>query len=324
MRARLRRWDRLLPLFAWVTVAFTLLVILWGDYVVNSNSGMGCGDHWPTCNGTFVPANNAHSFIEYLHRASSGIDLLLVVLLFSWIWLRGSSRALKVASLLGLIFMLVEALLGAALVLFNLTIGNHQSTISDQALAVAVHLINTFLLFGSLALTALWTQAPPPRLRGSGARGAALLIGILGFLFLGASGAIASFGDILYPARSLAAGFRQDFSPTTSFLIHLRVFHPLIAALVGLYLLVTGLWMWRRGLGPAARRWALALLVLFLVQGALGGLNVLLLVPDWLALLHLMNADLVWICLLALSSSALAERGVAQRPEAQPALSGLD
>ena len=37
--------------FAWLTLAFLVLVVLWGAFVRATGSGAGCGSHWPLHNG---------------------------------------------------------------------------------------------------------------------------------------------------------------------------------------------------------------------------------------------------------------------------------
>src|SRR5690606_41669081 len=57
-----------------------LLVLLAGALVTNTDSGRGCGDDWPLCNGKFVPAYTVESMIEYSHRVGSGVAGILVAL----------------------------------------------------------------------------------------------------------------------------------------------------------------------------------------------------------------------------------------------------
>ncbi len=54
-----------------------------------------------------------------------------------------------------------------------------------------------------------------------------------------------------------------------------------------------------------------ALLVLVVVQLAAGALNVWLLAPVWMQMLHLLLADGVWIALVMVSAAALSERTAA-------------
>src|SRR6266542_622176 len=71
--------------YAWGVLGVNLFVILWGALVRATGSGAGCGAHWPLCNGEVVPSSRTTAtLIEYTHRASSGLALLLVAGLFWW------------------------------------------------------------------------------------------------------------------------------------------------------------------------------------------------------------------------------------------------
>lgn len=146
---------------------------------------------------------------------------------------------------------------------------------------------------------------------------------LLAILFLGTSGAITALGDTLFPATSLLEGMRQDFSPTAHFLIRLRIWHPVIAVLSGLYLF--GLVLKRaslrslRSLGSqhkpegAERVLGRLLLGLFFLQLLVGAVNVLLLAPVWMQLVHLFLADSVWCAFVLYCAAVFA--GPATSPE---------
>jgi heme A synthase len=201
-------------MYAWLVVAVNLLVIVWGAYVRASFSGDGCGSHWPLCNGEVIPtAPVIKTLVELTHRLTSGAALLLVVGL---VWrsrrLFPKGDQVRRGAFWSLIFILIEALLGAALVKFNLVAGNASVA---RAFVMSIHLVNTFVLLALLSLTAWWAMgAPPVRLRGQGKVNAIFAAGLCGTLLIAVSGAIAALGDTLFPARSLAEGMRQDFSPT--------------------------------------------------------------------------------------------------------------
>src|SRR5690242_19087626 len=76
--------------FAWLVTALTLGVILWGAYVRASHSGDGCGAHWPLCNGTVAlpAAGQTKTLVEFAHRATSGLDGLLVLALLVWAFVK--------------------------------------------------------------------------------------------------------------------------------------------------------------------------------------------------------------------------------------------
>src|SRR5580765_3471896 len=106
--------------FAWGVLAYNLGVIAWGAYVRASGSGAGCGAHWPLCDGRVAPRpRSIEMAVEFSHRVSSGIALLLVIALVVAAYRsypRGS--AVRRGAVASLLFMLAEALVGAGLVLF--------------------------------------------------------------------------------------------------------------------------------------------------------------------------------------------------------------
>src|SRR5262245_21170660 len=107
--------------FAWLVLSFNLGVILWGAYVRASSSGAGCGSHWPLCNGEAIPqAPTIKTLIEFSHRLTSGIALILVVALLVWA-LRAFARRhqVRTGAWLSLFFIFTEALIGAGLVLLQ-------------------------------------------------------------------------------------------------------------------------------------------------------------------------------------------------------------
>lgn len=281
-------------------------MILWGAFVRATHSGAGCGSHWPTCNGEVIPfAPRIETVIEFTHRTSSGIALLLVISLVVWAYRAyGSSHVVFKLSAWSLVFTLTEALLGAGLVLFQLVADDRSAM---RAVVMPTHLVNTFLLLATLALAA-WSAATDRRirLRQQGAVGWAIGIAIFLTVALAATGAIAALGDTLFPAASLREGVLQDLSPTAHFLLRLRPLHPLVAGSVGLYLLLfAGLLVHFRPSDPV-RRMARVICVLFGVQLVVGVVNMLLLAPVSMQLVHLLLADLVWVALVLIIAEACA------------------
>ena len=120
------------------------------------------------------------------------------------------------------------------------------------------------------------------------------------------TGTVAALGDTLFHATSLAQGFQLDFSASASPLLRLRIVHPLIAVAAGGYLILLGIRALGSPASPAARRLAQWLVVLVAVQFLLGVLNLVLLAPLGMQLVHLLTADLVWVTLVLLSAEVLA------------------
>jgi heme A synthase len=305
--------------YAWGVVAFNILVILWGAFVRASGSGAGCGSHWPSCNGEIIPrAAAVETLVEFTHRLTSGVALLLVIGLVVWA-VRSYPRGDRVrqGAYFSMGFIILEALLGAGLVLFELVAENASLA---RAIAMAVHLANTFFLLAALSLTAWWASGGAGvRLSRQGAYPALFGLGFAGVLALGMSGAITALGDTLFPAASLAEGLRQDFSSEAHFLLQLRIYHPLIALICAAYLFLLVILVTLQKPQPAARRLAWVAGLLFVVQLMAGAINLVLLAPVWMQIVHLLLADLVWISLVLLAAATLTAESQAESPVELPA-----
>ena len=291
----------------WGLVAFLLGVVLWGAFVRASGSGAGCGAHWPVCNGEVVPrAPSAQTLIEYGHRLSSA---LVGILGLGWaVWgFRAFPRGhrVRLGVVLGLLFLALEAMIGRALVLKGLVATDDSMA---RAVVMGLHLINTFLLLGVVALTGAWAAGTrSATLRQQHGLGILFGASLIGVVALGVTGAIAALGDTLFPARSLAEGFRQDMATGAHLLLRLRVLHPLLAVAVGTLLLATAAVSAMLRPGRPVRRAAIALAVLVVLQLVAGMVNLALLAPGWMQLTHLFLADAVWLATVLLGASALAD-----------------
>ncbi len=291
--------------YAWSVLGINFVVVLWGAFVRATGSGAGCGAHWPTCNGEVIPrAPAAETIIEFVHRLTSGAALLMVIGSVVWAW-RAYPKGHLVRKGAGwtMLFIITESLLGAGLVLFEWVA---QDASLGRVISMPLHLVNTFLLLASITLTAWWASGGQAiQLPRGDARLLWFGLGLLAILFLGTSGAVTALGDTLFPASSLLEGMRQDLSSTAHFLIRLRVIHPLIAGAAGIYLffLVLGRTMQHRPRGAEGTLGRL-LLGLFAVQLLAGVVNLVLLAPVWMQLVHLFLADSVW-CAFVLYAAAV-------------------
>ncbi|NJP05980.1 MAG: heme A synthase [Chloroflexaceae bacterium] len=294
--------------FAWFVLVYNLGIILWGAYVRATGSGAGCGSHWPLCNGQVVPdLEHSTTIVEFAHRVSSGLALLLVLGLLVWAWrIYPVGSPMRFSSLFVVIFTIIEALIGAGLVLFELVADNESLA---RGVWMGLHLINTFLLLVPLTLTAWWSSGGALlQMRGQGVTRVLLGISLLALLVLGSSGAITALGDTLFPATSLAEGIAQDLSPTAHLFIQLRVFHPLIAVVVGAIVLIATQMVSTLRPQPLVQRIGWGLLVLYGLQLLIGVVNMVLMAPVWLQMVHLLLATLIWITLVLFAATALSER----------------
>lgn len=276
----------------WTAVIGNALVIVQGAVVRVTHSGAGCGRHWPLCNGTVLPLDaTTETLIEFGHRLLSLGVLIVGAWLLAAAWrVRREHPGTFAFAGAAFFFLIVEALLGAATVLLGLTADD---TSVARGLMVASHLVNSLLLVGALAGTAAFATGVarwPLRASTQGPLLATIVMGLLGMLFLTFSGGIAAMGNTMFPSESLAAGLAADFDPNSHPLIRLRILHPLIAITVGVYLwLGLGLANWLKPT-DASRPWTAALVVTYAAQLVVGTVNLALLAPSVLQLLHLFMA----------------------------------
>lgn len=280
MEKRTKRFQAL----AAVTYATCLLVILWGAWVRISKSGAGCGDHWPLCQGSMVPQNpTVATLIEFTHRASTLVfSLLLLGMVVSAYRYFPKGHAVRWVSTFAVVFTLLEAVIGAVLVLAGL-VGTNESM--ARTIVIAAHLANSLLLSGSIALCGL-VASGDGRLKLAPRAYFPLVL----FLLVGGTGAIASLASTLFPSENLLAAIANDFGPTAHHLLRARVLHPLIA------LVTAGIFFryFAQVDGPLLQHLRKAGLILWPAAVLLGIGTLVFLSPLWMKLSHLGMAHLLW------------------------------
>src|SRR5260370_21296020 len=84
---------------AWIAAGCAYLLIVLGFVVRITGSGLGCGNHWPLCNGRlFPPLSDPGAVIEWSHRLVAGLVSILIVTLAA----RDLPRSLALGRLLGI------------------------------------------------------------------------------------------------------------------------------------------------------------------------------------------------------------------------------
>ncbi len=303
-----RRPSPALRRFAWGVLAYFIAVILWGALVRATGSGAGCGNHWPLCNGTLIQQSpGTATVIEFTHRVTSGISFFAAVGLLVWTFV-GTVRGhlARTAAVAAVAFTLVEAILGALLVKLGLTA---QSQSPLRAPYLALHLTNTLLLLASLTLTAHllgrrhgYTKTSVRLVAPIGAIACVLVV-----LMVGVTGSLAALGDTLFPATSLGAALTADFSSTSGWLMRWRWTHPAFAFLASVFLIWLVVRASRQSAQGDNRGLSALVLLLLAAQYVLGLLDVLLLAPVWLQIVHLLGADLLWSALVVLTARVALE-----------------
>lgn len=296
--------------YAWFTLAYNILVILWGVFLRASKSGDGCGQHWLTCHGEVIPsAPELKTVIEFSHRLTSGIAFLVVLALLIWAFRSfGKGHIVRKTAVVSFIFIITEALVGAGLVLT----GNTAEALTAARPFWAIgHLINTFILLAFLTLTAWFASGRNWRFNRDGTLAALLALGVAAIFFVGMTGSIAALANMLFPSGTLSEGIAKDFSETSHALLRLRVMHPISSIIASVFLVFLAGWVRNRSGGDAeVTRWSNILSILLIVQVAFGAATLLTLGPIVMQLGHLFLADAVWISFVLMSATALSGKEI--------------
>jgi len=296
-----KRFER----YVWIVLGYTIIVILWGAFVRATGSGAGCGNHWPLCNGEVIPREPLlETIIEISHRLTSGLLLIMIVVLtFFSFRLYPKGHIVRRGGVLTLVLVIIEALFGAALVVLELVAHNASLT---RAFSVSLHLVNTLVLVGAITLTGMWARGiAAPDFKGRGRMLIWIIIGVMMTLLLGASGGIAALGDTLFPVTTFAEGLAQDVDMTANVLLRLRVLHPVIAIATGIVMVVVSQIIAQMNPVAGTRQASRVLLAAYVGQLGLGTVNMVLLAPIPIQLLHLLLADVIWIAFVVLVGLAL-------------------
>ena len=281
-----RRFARLARLAA----TCTYLLIILGAIVRITGSGLGCGEHWPLCNGRLLPPLDLPTVIEYGHRlAAAAVAVLVTALAASGWWLRHRppppSTALHrpgVAAYVALALLILQIALGAVTVKLSL-----------PPWTVILHLGTAMLLLATLIVTAkrpMLTPGASPGNTGAGSTPGSRP-GLVGTIALALGFVTVLFGALTanLGAASACLGFplcNGAVIPAGNDLQHVHWTHRLLAfALLG-YALWWAVRSRRRGAW-----WVVALVaVLITVAGAM----VLLTLPPALQAAHVALGAAVW------------------------------
>jgi heme a synthase len=263
-----RRFTRL----AWTAATFTYLLIILGAIVRITGSGLGCGEHWPLCNGKLLPPLDVPTLIEYGHRlAAAAVSALVAALaLYAWRLRRGvgsgewhaPERTAYVA--LGLLFLQVA--LGAVTVKLSL-----------PPWTVILHLGTAMLLLAALIVIARGRPVAQPSRAGLGALGLGFVTVLLGALTANLGAATACLGFPLCNGQ---------LAPDGNYLQHVHWTHRLLAYSLFGY----SLWWAAR----TKRRGAWWVLALVIAQVVVAAAMVLLALPRPLQAAHVAVGAAVW------------------------------
>ena len=113
-----------------VAAVATYVLIAVGGLVRATDSGLGCPD-WPLCFGDWLPPADLNAWIEHTHRLVAAVfvgPLVGAVGLITVFSSRRRDTPLLVAAVVAGVLVIVESLLGAAVVLQGLAASSSRRT----------------------------------------------------------------------------------------------------------------------------------------------------------------------------------------------------
>ncbi|MEO8898452.1 MAG: COX15/CtaA family protein [Candidatus Dormibacter sp.] len=281
------------------TAVATYLLIVMGGVVRVSGSGLGCGakDQWPLCQGSLLPPLQQAALIEFSHRWLAVIAAVLLLTMAGWVWLRYRAvRPLAVGAVVVVLLYILQIVLGAITVFFNLPSG-----------VIMVHLANALLLLGSLVWIAVFTaMAGSVRIRPALGTMRLTAVAVGATYILALSGAFV----VDQGAGAACAGWPlcgNGFTLTPGQSADINLLHRLVAGIVVLLLGYSMMKLRRGRPGDRALRLAtLSVTLLIVAQVIAGAVLVDTHLPSAVRGVHLALASALWACV---AMSAAIARG---------------
>lgn len=298
-------------IMALTTALMTLGLIIFGAVVRVTDSGLGCGNEWPMCNGTLIPPmDNLTAWIEWLHRLFAvliglfGIGTLVLAISAY----RKRNQQVLTATIIAAVLFALQSALGALVVVLDL-----------PPTAVTLHLGTAMLLLGALlvAAVAAWYQPKQRTARDSFSLLAYIttalsLVVILSGALVRGAGATLACTD--WP---LCNGEVLPFSQGPLASIHFM--HRVIVLGLGVALVMLVVMAFRSGRDARLRLLTLLAAGVYLAQAGVGAMYVFsVAAPEWGAA-HVGMAAATWALLVVISTfDTLNQQEVSQQPAWQP------
>jgi heme a synthase len=271
----------------------TLILVAIGGLVRATQSGLGCGDDWPHCNGRLAPALETRAeIIEFSHRFVAMIVgfMVLGLAILAWRHYRNNPRILR-STLGALVLVIFQALLGALVVIQEL-----------KAETVVVHLVGSMSVLALLIYIIGTVGADQGRFRveadaALSRQAVVVALSVLALLMVGSY--VSSWPD-RPPAWPLIDGRLIPDLSNSVFLVHF--IHRVLAVAVAVLLFVFCLRVIRQKEShPLGARFANAALGLFVIEILVGAANVWTDLNSVIVTTHLLLGGLIWSSLIAVA-----------------------
>jgi heme A synthase len=283
--------------FRRLTIATALVLyalIVMGGIVRVTDSGLGCPD-WPLCHGRLLPPLEITALIEFGHRIIAALSGVLVLATVFIAVRRYRDRPLVVLPAAAVIaIMVIQVPIGGLVVATEL-----------EPLVVAFHLGTAMLILANALALAVVVHQPVGGVSAASTRHSPVLPMVAGAVLLGVllSGALVVGGDASYacPDWPLCQGRLLPLTGVALPVI-IHFFHRGMVALVSILIVlvvVRAMRKWQSIRGVTS--WATLLGIFFFAQVLVGALQVWLVLPALLRVLHLATATATWTAIVVLN-----------------------
>ena len=276
-----------------LTLATALGLVTIGVIVRATDSGLGCPD-WPLCHGQLIPAlDDTKAWIEWIHRTVAvviGFEILALAILAIRDYRDRRS-------------ILWPSLGAVGLVGFQAWLGRETVRLGNSGESVTAHLASAMILVALLVFLTV-RAGYPARIVGRGASQrftlfAAFTSAVTFALLLFGSHVTATSSALIFPDWPLMGG---SLLPEVTDVTGAHVLHRWVAGFVGLIVIALAVRAWRtQRANQTLVRLSVAAAVLFGIQVAIGGAQVLTQLAEWTQTLHLALGAVIWAMLTGLT-----------------------
>jgi cytochrome c oxidase assembly protein subunit 15 len=280
--------------------------VVFGAIVRITGSGLGCGDHWPDCYGSFTPANNGPSLlVEISHRYGAAALSLTIIALVVAAWLkrnepgvRGSGGVLR-PSVLAILLVIVAAIFGAVTVKMSL---NPFVVVMHLALAMSLlaALVVVVVRAGGFGAAAIRMRYERTMRSGGVAGGLTFLALVFGAFTANTAGAAVACQGFPWCMVIAVSGVP----------LYIQVTHRIIAFLLLGHLIGIAIGVRKRGETRAVRTTAWTALSIVILQVLVAAAMVEMHLPPTLRSLHQAVGTALWISVVTLTALAAGTRGI--------------
>ena len=292
---------------AYLALAIGFAQVVFGAIVRITGSGLGCGDHWPDCYGSFTPAHSAPTLlVEITHRYGAAALSIAILALVAVAWTKRKEAGVGGAggplrpSLLAVALVVVAALFGAVTVKLGL-----RPWVVVTHLAIAMFLLATLVVvavraggFGSARIPVRYERTERS---GRGAAGLTFLALVFGALTANTPSASVACQGFPWCTSVAASG-----TP-----LYIQVTHGIIAFLLLGHLIGVMIGVRKRGEARPVRIAATTAFSLVMLQVLVAAAMVEMHLPPGLRSLHQAIGTALWISVIALKALASGPSGTA-------------